>query len=106
LAHILEHGVKCVDGITRRPARVFVDKVGVGAGTVDRLHELGYTDIVIGVSGSEAVTDPERHFNKKAEMWDAMKDWIEDEPCDLIDDDDLEADLTAPKYERDVPASA
>jgi hypothetical protein len=102
LAHILEHGVLCVDGVKRRPARVFVDKVGVGAGTVDRLHELGFTEEVVGVAGSEKTTDPERWFNKKAEMWDLMREAIEDEPHDLIDDDDLEADLTAPKYERDV----
>ena len=102
LAQILEHGVMCVDGVKRRPARVFVDKVGVGAGTVDRLHQLGYTDMVVGVAGGEKVTDKDRWFNKKAEMWDLMREAIEDEPFDLIDDDDQEADLTTPKYERDI----
>lgn len=102
IAMILRDGIRCVDGMTRRPARVFVDKVGVGAGTVDRLHEMGFTDEVVGVSGSEKTSDPERWFNKRSEMWDLMREAIEDEPHDLIDDDDLEADLTAPRYERDV----
>lgn len=102
IAELITRGIY-VDGLgTVRPAKVFIDKVGVGAGTWDRLNELGYGDICIGVAGNEPVSDPDRHFNKKAEMWDATKDWIENEPCELIDDDDLEADLTAPRYERDI----
>lgn len=102
IAQILEHGIKCRDGITRKPVRVFVDKIGVGAGTVDRLHELGWTDQVIGVAGSASTSDKERWFNKRAECWDLMREAIEDEPHSLIDSDDQEADLVAPKYERDV----
>lgn len=101
IAKLIDEGVE-VAGTKRPIARVFVDKVGVGAGTLDRLWEMGYQGVVAGVAGTERVLDPERHFNKKAEMWDAMKEWIEDEPCSLVDDDDLEADLTAPRYERDV----
>lgn len=102
IAQIIQQGVQ-VDGRGRmKPAKVFVDKVGVGAGTVDRLHQLGYEDIVVGVSGTEAVADKDLHFNKKAEMWDRLCEWVKNEPCDLIDDDDLEADLVAPKFERDV----
>lgn len=104
LAHLIEHGVEVEGRGHMYPAKVFVDKVGVGAGTVDRLHELGYDDIVIGVSGGEKVSDPQLWFNKKAEMWDHMREAIEDEPFQLADDDDLDADLTAPRYERDVTA--
>ncbi len=77
--------------------RVFVDEVGIGAGVVDRLHQMGYTEIVTGVAGSIKPTEPEHYFNKRAEMWGEMASWFKGE-VQIPDSDELQADLTAPKH--------
>ena len=55
-------------------AAVFVDGVGVGAGVVDRLQMMGHG--VIEVNGGETAFDDTRYYNKTAEMWDRMRDWL------------------------------
>lgn len=80
--------------------KVFVDVVGIGAGVVDQLHRMGFKEMVIGVAGSERPRDPELYFNKRAECWGDMKDWIAsiEAPCSLPEMDDLQTDLTAPQF--------
>lgn len=56
------------------PKTIFVDEVGVGAGVVDRLKQLGY-DMVIGVNGGSSSTSGE-FFNLRAETWSLMRDWL------------------------------
>ena len=80
---------------------VFVDVVGLGAGVVDRLRELGHDDIVIPVNAGEKAIDEDRYANKRAEMWGEMLLWLKDTPCDLPDDDSLETDLCGIRYEHD-----
>src|SRR4029077_8759592 len=55
-------------------AAVFVDGVGVGAGVVDRLQMLGHP--VIEVNGGETAFDEVTHYNKTAEMWYRMREWL------------------------------
>jgi hypothetical protein len=55
-------------------AAVFVDGVGVGAGVVDRLQMLGYP--VIEVNGGETAFEEVTFYNKTAEMWSRMRDWL------------------------------
>ena len=55
-------------------AAVFVDGVGVGAGVVDRLQMLGHA--VIEVNGGETALDDVTFYNKTAECWSRMRDWI------------------------------
>lgn len=81
--------------------RVFVDVNGLGAGVVDRLHELGYKDLVRGINGAERAFDPNRYANKRAEMWGEMKEWILDRPVQIPDSDSLHADLCAPAAKTD-----
>ena len=50
----------------RRPQAVFVDVVGLGAGVVDRLRQLGHR--VIGVNSGAKAADPDKFANLKAEM--------------------------------------
>ncbi|TDY26288.1 hypothetical protein B0G81_6798 [Paraburkholderia sp. BL6665CI2N2] len=79
---------------------VFVDEGGNGGGVVDRLRQLGYP--VIGVQfgskadrsmpGTELVT----YFNKRAEMWGEMKEWLKGGA--IPDDIELEQDLIGPEY--------
>lgn len=74
------------------PAKVFVD-VGLGYGTIDRLHELGYQKIVQGVHFGEKALESDIYINKRAEMWVNMRDWFRDGEVSVPDDDDLHADL-------------
>lgn len=59
-----------------RPAVVFVDEVGIGAGVVDRLRHLGHT--IIGVNAGAKPDDDATYYNKRAEMWDRMRQWLRD----------------------------
>jgi len=58
----------------RRPQAVFVDGIGVGAGVVDRLKELGIP--VIDAQAGARALHPEKYVNRRAEMWVAMRDWL------------------------------
>ena len=102
-----------VAGLARRiiekekPAAVFVDVIGLGAGVVDRLNEMGFGSVVRGVNSSESPMAPEPAegggpVNRRAEMWSEMADWFRDPAgVDIPDDDALHADLTAPGYSFD-----
>lgn len=72
----------------------FVDAVGIGAGVVDRLNQLGRRGIIGVVSGSRATN--QKYFNLRAEMWGNMREWLEQ--ADIKDDKELKTDLTAPEY--------
>lgn len=78
-----------------KPAAIFVDKGGLGAGVYDRLRELGVP--VIGVNSATRANDHERYENKRAEMWWLMREWLEDQPCRLPNNMALVADITSPQ---------
>lgn len=84
-----------------KPHRVFVDVIGLGAGVVDRLHEMGYERIVVGASASASPLDDEKYVNKRGEMWGELKQWLGEQPADLPDSDELEADLCSLTYRFD-----
>ena len=82
-----------------KPRAVFVDSVGLGAGVVDRLKQLGHR--VIGVNSGARSGRPDKYANLKAEMWDKLAQWLrEDEPV-LPDRKDLKDDLITPGYDYD-----
>jgi hypothetical protein len=94
-------------GIIRRiidkeqPRRVCIDSIGIGAGVVDRLHELGY-DIVEGVNVARRATEPDKYKNLRAELWDWMRTWlIQDMPVQIPDSDELQTDLCGLGYKYD-----
>jgi hypothetical protein len=82
-----------------QPDAVFVDATGIGWGVVDRLHQMGYT-FVIGVQVGERAFQPERFYNRRAEIWYAMREWIQD-GGDLPNDLELVTDLTGIEYAFD-----
>jgi hypothetical protein len=86
---------------TDKPAKVFIDVGGLGAGVVDRLRELGYGNVIIAVNGGARPTAEDRYINKRAEMWGLLRDWLVDEPAQIPDSDSLHADITAPHYAYD-----
>ncbi|NIS53483.1 MAG: terminase [Phycisphaerae bacterium] len=78
-----------------KPDGVFIDEVGIGAGVVDRLRQLGHE--VIGVNGAKTAGERQKYFNKRTEMWCLMRDWLERGGA-IPDDTDLIEDLPAPEY--------
>lgn len=79
-----------------KPDACFIDATGLGWGVVDRLHQMGYT-FVIGVQTGERAFAPERFYNRRAELWHAMREWIQD-GAQLPDDKELFTDLTGIQY--------
>lgn len=77
------------------PDAIFVDKGGLGAGVVDRLRELNIP--VVGVNSAERARDHEIYENRRAEMWWTMKQWFDDAPVRIPNDQALISDVTAPQ---------
>lgn len=84
-----------------RPAAVFVDEGGIGAGVVDRLRQLRCP----GVIGVNFGSKPERmmmgegyplYANKRAEMWGSMREWLK--TASIPNDVDLKQDLIGVEY--------
>lgn len=91
-----------------RPQFILVDVIGLGAGVVDRLRQLGLP--VRAVNVSEASVVKERFMNKKAELWWDAREWFGARECSIpakvpgVDErvDPMELlcqELIAPKYE-------
>lgn len=80
-----------------RPNAINVDVIGIGAGVVDRLRELGAP--VRGVNVGEApATDSARYMRLRDELWFKARDWFQARDCRLPRDDGLIAQLVQPKY--------
>jgi len=75
---------------------VMVDGVGVGAGVVDRLKQLGQEDIIEVNAGTKARDDKE-FANLRAEMWGTMRDALK-AGLQLPDDRELHEELCQPEY--------
>lgn len=96
-----------------KPARMFIDVGGLGAGIYDRLVELGYGKTVTAVNFGGAPLEPPQlddegseigggPLNRRAEMWMNSKEWLEQTAGVAIPDDDgLQADACGPGYGYD-----
>ncbi len=94
-----------------KPARVFIDVGGVGAGVYDILVNWGepYSTVCVPIDFSGSPQEPDLHlpsgetrpgpYNRRAEMWMRSRDWLK-EPggADIPDTDSLQADACAPGY--------
>lgn len=76
----------------------FVDVVGIGAGVVDRLREMGYGSKIIPVNAGESALDDGKYFNLRAEMYGNLRDWVQEQPAQLPDDDAMQSDLCVVQY--------
>jgi len=83
------------------PRYVFVDVGGLGAGVVDRLHELGHRKVVVGINAGSKPLDEKKYYNKRAEMWGQCREWLLDSPVEIPNIDSLHADLCGVKYSFD-----
>ena len=76
--------------------KIVVDCTGLGAGLYDRLREL-LGDLVEGVNFGAKAYNSEAYANRRAEMWDLMRQWFEDPAgVQIPDSDELQGDLCAP----------
>lgn len=84
-----------------RPARLFLDDGGVGGGVYDILKDRGLGEVVRGVNFGGNAIDDERYANRRAEMWDCVREWLT-QVVQLPSDDRLLDDLCAvnKKYDR------
>jgi len=95
----MQTAVAVVSAIKEFSAAVtFVDGNGLGAGVVDRLRMLGYE--VIEVNAGEAAHDDEVYYNKRAEMWGRMREWLK-LGTDLPPDMELRGALIGLEYDYD-----
>lgn len=75
------------------PVAVNID-VGCGYGTIDRLQELGYSNIHGIHFGSSAIEDY-RYANKRVEMWCEMRDWFaQDGGTNIPDCNEMQMDIS------------
>jgi hypothetical protein len=82
------------------PSMMFIDVVGLGAGVVDRLNELGWGHRIMAVNAGSRANKDEAYVNRRAEMWGEMKHWL-DGIVQIPDDDALHADLQGPGFKYD-----
>jgi len=59
-----------------QPVAIVIDITGIGKGIYDRLNEIGLYQEVHGVQFGQRSNYPERFFNKKAELYWKMREWI------------------------------
>jgi phage terminase large subunit len=84
----------------RRPL-VVVDDAGVGGGVTDRLRELGEFP-VLAFTGAGRARQPDDYPNRRSESWFELAERLPE--LDLDDDEELAADLLAPRYSLDSQA--
>ena len=75
------------------PVKVYIDCIGIGAGIVDRLREMGY-ECVEGVNVARSANEKDKFRNLRAELWGEMRDWLAQElPVQIPDSDELHGEL-------------
>src|SRR5690606_25246911 len=81
---------------SERPVEILVDSIGMGAGVVDRLRELGLP--ARGINVSESPSLGQTYSNLRAELWYKARAWLAARDSRLPPDDDLKAELVSPRY--------
>ena len=79
-----------------RPAEILVDSIGLGAGVVDRLRELGMP--VRGVNVSESPSIKGTYTNLRTELWFKVRGWLEERGSRIPRNEELLAELTSIRY--------
>jgi len=88
------------------PQRVNIDTGGLGVGVYDIVKNAGFGKIIKGIAfGSRDVMEPEKYYNKRAEMYGLANEWLQDAPvcirfADPKDMDQLQAELTSVQIKR------
>jgi hypothetical protein len=80
----------------KRPIAINCDVIGLGAGVVDRLDELGLP--VRGVNVGERAEDADRFNRRRDELWWMARDWFAADDVCIPNAPALIADLVGPTY--------
>ena len=95
----MDFAARLIEEINRwRPDAVFVDS-GRGEGVIDRCRQLGY-DVTEVPFGGRATKD-KRYVNRRTEMWDNMRAWLQAGGA-LPDMPELKTELVTPEYGFDA----
>ena len=81
------------------PTRVLVDGIGLGAGLVDRLRQLGHR--VEDVNVAKPAESPDIFLNRRSEVGWLFRQALEQGSISLPNDDTLVAELSAFRYDYD-----
>lgn len=101
IASTHEIAERCAQLIRKhKPNVMAIDITGVGAGVYDTLVAFGFERVVHAVTFGGTAQEPLRYVNRRAEIWDRMRQWLSDETAVVAipDRDDLHVDLTAPLW--------
>ena len=79
------------------PACVRVDSIGVGAGVVDRLKELGVPGVT-GINVAQRATNPEHFANLKAELYHGLRERFQQGRIRIPGDQTLISELASIRY--------
>jgi hypothetical protein len=93
-------GDRCIEYIDQeKPDAFVVDGDGLGAGVFDYIKHRGYDSktLLVEFHGGETPKDPQKYFNKRAEVWGDLRDWLKS-GVQIPDDPELDTDLTGVEY--------
>lgn len=90
---VAERTIEFID--REKPEGVIVDGDGIGAGVIDQLKVRGYNAFEF--HGGARPYDANKYFNRRAEVWGTMADWLAAE-AQIPDDPEMEIDLCGPEY--------
>jgi phage terminase large subunit len=82
--------------IDERPHEICVDVIGIGAGVVDRLSELGLP--VRGVNVGESASIDDTFMRLRDQLHWKLREWFEARNCKIPNDRALISELTVTKY--------
>ena len=80
-----------------KPDATVVDGDGLGSGVVDQIRNRGFGHKLFEFHGAQRANDSDKYFNRRAEVWGLMRDWLQ-AGAEIPDDPELEVDLTSPEY--------
>ena len=81
------------------PYRTYIDEIGVGAGVVDRLKELGYD--VRGINVARRARQDKQYANQRAEGYWRLRELFESGRISIPSDSQLVGELAAMRYDYD-----
>lgn len=85
-----------------QPDEVYIDIGNNGGPIFDLLSATVWGPRVIPVLFGESADDPDRHQNKRCEMWFRARQWLDERPQVYLEDlEEIQADLTAVQKRRD-----
>lgn len=88
-----------IEAIDReQPEAVVIDGDGIGGAVFDYIKARGYDrkTLLFEFHGGATPIDQHKYFNKRAEVWGMMRDWLEN--AAIPDDPEIDTDLTGPDY--------